>query len=373
MRIGVYPHRLGDGIGTYCVELAAALAARDHDVVALGTEEPDDPSIEWVDLGAAPGRQPLRNSFHRARELDWVRTTYDFDVFHAAGGVPLAFMRETDNAVANAWFYPPSLLCGIPTRYHSQPGRFPSRLGTLAQQLQYHAMDPVAYRRADMVVAVTDVLREALESMQCHPIHVPPGLNPEEIRESVPEPEPGSPNTLVFAASDVSQPRKGFENMLDGLARLGEREVAFTLHVAGGGVDWGEARVEERGLGDHVEFHGPVPRADLLALYRRATAAVVPSVYEEFGYVVLEAMAQGTPVVGSDIHAFEQLLRSGAGVLTRPSEPEQFADDLHRLLADTSLRRAVASKALVRAREEYSMDVVVPELTAVYESVADGY
>ena len=79
---------------------------------------------------------------------------------------------------------------------------------------------------------------------------------------------------------------------------------------------------------------GFVPGADLGPLYAGADVFCFPSLLEGFGFPVLEAMAQGTPVVTSRGTSTEELARDGAGVLVDPRDPRSIADGIERALAD---------------------------------------
>ncbi len=76
---------------------------------------------------------------------------------------------------------------------------------------------------------------------------------------------------------------------------------------------------------DRVRLLGWVPREDLEALYAAADVMCFPSLLEGFGFPVVEAMAQGTPVVTSRGTSTEELVSGGAGLLVDPREPEEIA------------------------------------------------
>jgi alpha-1,3-rhamnosyl/mannosyltransferase len=90
-----------------------------------------------------------------------------------------------------------------------------------------------------------------------------------------------------------------------------------------------------------------VSDAELLALYRGAAAYVDASLYEGFGYQVLEAMACGTPVVATDVTSIPEIT-GGAALLVPPRSPERMAEALERVLADPEDWRR---RGLVRAAE----------------------
>jgi glycosyltransferase involved in cell wall biosynthesis len=110
---------------------------------------------------------------------------------------------------------------------------------------------------------------------------------------------------------------------------------------------WHESLPPER-PGRRVLRLGFVDDRDLRALYAGARAFCYPSLKEGFGLPVLEAMAQGTPVVTSRGTATEEVA-GDAGLLVDPRAPEEVADALQRLLADDDLHARLSSAARRRA------------------------
>jgi glycosyltransferase involved in cell wall biosynthesis len=108
---------------------------------------------------------------------------------------------------------------------------------------------------------------------------------------------------------------------------------------------------------------------DLGAVYGRAWATVLPSVYEAFGLVLVESLACGTPVVAADHSALPELVTPETGALAEPEDPHSLADACRRALA---LARAPSvSERCRRAAEPYDWDTgVAPRAEALYEGRA---
>ena len=105
------------------------------------------------------------------------------------------------------------------------------------------------------------------------------------------------------------------------------------------------ARARER-----VRALGFVPRADLAPLYAGAAAFCFPSLLEGFGFPVLEAMAQGTPVVTSEGTSTAELAED-AGLLIDPAIPQRIAAALQRVLGDEELAEKLRNAGRARAAE----------------------
>jgi glycosyltransferase involved in cell wall biosynthesis len=125
------------------------------------------------------------------------------------------------------------------------------------------------------------------------------------------------------------------------------------LLIAGDGERSDELRRSAAGL-DHVHFLGHVAQSDLDALYRHATALVVPSVgYEVFGLVVLEAFARGTPVIVNDLGALPELVEDSGGGLTYRTNAE-LVDAIERLRIDGALRDELGRRGQEALRRLWS-------------------
>ncbi|HXH84796.1 MAG TPA: glycosyltransferase [Candidatus Tectomicrobia bacterium] len=147
-------------------------------------------------------------------------------------------------------------------------------------------------------------------------------------------------------------PIKGLETLLDALARLPR---AAGLLVVGGDVDEPvdghvqalRARVARLGLAERVRFVGPQPQPALRDWYRAADVVVLPSYYESFGMVAMEAMACGRPVIASRVGGLQTtVLDEVTGVLVPDQDPVALAAAVGRLLGDPGLRRRLGREGV---------------------------
>jgi glycosyltransferase involved in cell wall biosynthesis len=158
-------------------------------------------------------------------------------------------------------------------------------------------------------------------------------------------PVPSSARPYVAAAGRLEK-IKGFQDVIDVMHRL----PGLDLRIAGSGQYEAALRESARGL-DNVHFEGRLDAARVAALFRGARAVVVPSlVYETFGYVVLEAFAERTPVVVRNLGALPELVDESQGGLVFDA-PETLVAWLQRLATDDELRDSLGENGL-RARHE---------------------
>ena len=142
-------------------------------------------------------------------------------------------------------------------------------------------------------------------------------------------------------------PIKGLETLLDAVGVLARRGRRVRLVVIGGDADEPRdgheaglrARITSLGIGDLVSFVGPQPQETLRTHYVAAEVTVLPSHYESFGMVALEAMACGSPVVASRVGGLTTTVRDGVtGFLVPEGDVTALAARLETLLADPDLR-----------------------------------
>ncbi len=119
----------------------------------------------------------------------------------------------------------------------------------------------------------------------------------------------------------------------------------------------------------HVRYLGPVPEADLPALYGGAWALLFPSLYEGFGLPVLEAMACGTPVLCSRIPALVEVARRGAHHLP-PEDVTAWANAVEQLWQDGASRQRLAREAIQQAAA-YTWERSAARTVAVYRRVLE--
>jgi glycosyltransferase involved in cell wall biosynthesis len=151
---------------------------------------------------------------------------------------------------------------------------------------------------------------------------------------------------------------KGFDTAI-----AAARAAEVPLVVAGAGPD--EARLRGLAAGAEVSFTGWLASENLSELRRRAAVVMVPSRWEEpCPYSVLDAMADGIPVLASDRGGLPELV--GAGLGLDPEEPRLWASELETLWRAPAARRRAGEDALTWARERFGEDTYYERLMDVY-------
>ncbi len=178
-------------------------------------------------------------------------------------------------------------------------------------------------------------------------------------------------------------PRKGIETLVRAFARLSDRfardrseERPLSLVIVGGsdpqeadGIERQriEAIVESLGISASVKFTGMVGHDRLPLYYTAADVCVIPSHYEPFGLVAIEAMACGTPVVASAVGGLKfTTIHEETGLLVPAQDVPGFADAIERILTDEIWVSKISDRASTWVQENFSWSGVAVQLSDLY-------
>jgi glycosyltransferase involved in cell wall biosynthesis len=125
-------------------------------------------------------------------------------------------------------------------------------------------------------------------------------------------------------------------------------------------------------LRDRVRLLPPLPRNEVIALYRDADVFVLPTWREGFPNVVLEAMAAALPLVATPVGAIPDAVQDGReGFLVPVRDPKALTAAVGKLVGDPDLRLAMGARARARVAEEFSLDAIIGRLAAIYDELAE--
>ncbi|MBA3245731.1 MAG: glycosyltransferase family 4 protein [Actinobacteria bacterium] len=358
---GIWPPDVG-GPASHAPELAAFLRARGHgvEVVTTAAETPPaaDFSIHAVLRSTPVGLRHARVAALiacRARRADVVYAT---SMISRAGiGSTLARRPLVLKLVADAAYERAKrqrIFSGSLVAFQEARGLRITAL-RLARDL--------ALRRASHVVCPSAFLRElslgwglAPDEVTVLPNAMPPLPElrpPEEVRAELGLPGiDGSAPLLAFAGRINAQ--KSLDVLLDALAQVDGPSLA----LVGDGPELArlEGHAAALGLDGRVRFLGARSRTEVLELFHAADASVLTSAWENFPHTVVEALAVGTPVLGTAVGGVTEIVRDGEnGLLVPPGQPAAFADALRRYLGDEALRerlRVAAPGSVAHLRPE---------------------
>ena len=184
------------------------------------------------------------------------------------------------------------------------------------------------------------------------------GLNGEKVILYVGRVEPIKGLELLLRSAAIMESQEPFKLMLIGGDNTKDGEVDRLMRLA-----------EDLGIENVTEFVGTVDQKQLPLYYNAADVCVVPSYYESFGLVALEALACGTPVVASRVGGLPTVVQHGRnGYLVSWRCPEPFADCLEVILSSKGLRRSMGQAARQWA-EGMGWEMVAEETQRLYDSL----
>ena len=179
---------------------------------------------------------------------------------------------------------------------------------------------------------------------------------------------------IVFFVGRVEY-QKGVHTLLEAVPRVLVQcpQAKFVFAGRGAELDNLRRRAGELGIESHVVFAGFISDHDRDRLYRVASVAVFPSLYEPFGIVALEAMAAQCPVIVSEVGGLKEVVRCcESGVTVPPGDPESLARGIVRVLTQPDLAQSWAATAYQFVRDKYNWDRIAALTAAAYERAQTG-
>lgn len=414
--------------GMYCGScihdntLAAALMARGHDVALMPTYTPtrtdeDDVSMDRVFYGAinvyleqksavfrhtprlvhrwldAPGlldwvsgrgvsidatklgdmtlSVAMGEEGNQRRELDelvaWLRDDFRPDIVHITNsmflglagplkrelGVPVLCSLQGEDIFLDELVEP------YKSRVHEQLREHARAVDGLVATCNYYA---------DFMAGYLDVARDK--------VHVVPlGINLDGHRGAPAKRADGAPFVIGYLARIC--PEKGLHELVEAFALLADKHGKDRLRLRAAGylgkrdepyLERVRARVHVLGLADVFDYAGEVDRAQKIAFLQGVDVLSVPTTYKDpKGLFMLEALANGVPVVQPAHGSFPELIEAtGGGLLSDPGSPASLADTIDELIADEQRRAQLGRDGAAAVRERFSDGAMADATLAVY-------
>jgi glycogen(starch) synthase len=355
-----YPPLIEGGLSRHVRKLAEGLAAQgiEAHVLTRGMEEsPQEEEVGGVCIQRVrePGRPTELGEF-----VAWVE---HMNADMLAAGVELGDSFSFDAVHAHDWLVAVAgdhlarrFRCPLVATIHAtEYGRHQGHVDTHPQS-HIHSVEHWLANRADRLITCSAYMREhvcdvyGLEEEQVSV--VPNGIDPSELvpmadlaplRRRFAAPE----ERLVLLVGRLVY-EKGFQVALEALPGLIERLGDVRFVVAGSGTHEEELHTLATALGldGHGTFLGWIGDDVLHSLYRIADLTVVPSIYEPFGLVALEAMASGCPCLVADTGGLREVVpHENVGLRFRSRDPESLGAVAERLLSDVELRERLVAEA----------------------------
>jgi glycogen synthase len=312
-----------------------------HGVEVHRVREPDFPRGDVDAFIAWVGRM---NDHMRAAGLE---LDGGFDVVHSHDWLVAAAARR----LARRWKVP-----WLVTVHATEYGRHQGWVDKHPQS-HIHAVERRMVRAADRVITCSAYMREhvagAFGIAPDRVTVIPNGIDPTDLQTVADLPRLrarfAAPDERLVLLVGRLVYEKGFHLALDALAGLVDRVGGVRFLVAGTGTAEAdlEAQARKLGLMEHGTFIGWTGDDVLHSLYRVADLCLVPSIYEPFGLVALEAMASGCPCIVADTGGLREVVPAGerVGLRFRARDSAALARMAQKLLEDDALRDRLVAQA----------------------------
>jgi glycogen synthase len=355
-----YPPLIEGGLARHVRKLSENLVAQGVDVHVL-TRGMEESPVEEETRGVTVHR--VREP-KRPRELaEFVAWVEHMNADMLAAGVELGDRYEFDVVHGHDWLVAGAgdhlakrFRCPLAVTIHAtEYGRHQGWVDKHPQS-HIHGVEHWMANRADRLVTCSAYMREHVADVygleEARITVIPNGIDPTDLvpvadldalRREFAEPD----ERLVLLVGRLVY-EKGFQLALEALPGLIERVGNVRFLVAGSGTHEQELRSQaaELGLDAHGVFVGWIGDDVLHSLYRIADLCVVPSIYEPFGLVALEAMASGCPCLVADTGGLREVVpNEDVGLRFHSRDPQSLAVMAERLLTDESLRERLVAEA----------------------------
>ena len=378
-----YPPIVEGGLARHVRKLAEGLAAQGDTVHVVTRGRAGDPASELrarvlVHRVAAPATPRDLDAF-----LQWVDALNDRMVDAAAALPDVDVVHGHDWLIASALdhlarrFRCPLVVTIHATEYGRHQGWVDKH-----PQSYIHGVERWITNRADQVVTCSHYMREHVADIygleESHVSVIPNGIDPADL-EPVADLERlrgefAAPDERLVVLVGRLVYEKGFQLALEALPGIIEELGGVRFLVAGSGTHEAELRqqAEELGLMEHGTFLGWIGDDVLHSLYRIADLCVIPSLYEPFGLVALEAMASGCPCIVADTGGLREIVPPDerVGLRFNGGDAEHLAVMVERLLTDERLRERLVAEASEHVLRFDWVDVA-RQTAAVYAELAN--
>lgn len=209
---------------------------------------------------------------------------------------------------------------------------------------------------------VADLMPELKDKCMIIPIGVDPSRSEALVRKR---------RGFILGAGRLSH-EKGFDVLIKAFRSISEEFPESELIIAGEGEEQTslDSLVKDMALRDKVRFLGGIDQGEVRELLRQCAMCVVPSRIESFGSIILEAMAEGAPVIGTSCGGIPEIIEDGkTGFLVPADNAPELARAIKHLLRNPEVGAAVAGKAREEMAGKYDWAMIAEQYLGIYQRI----
>ncbi len=373
-----YPPRIVGGLAIHCKGLAEGLARNGHkvDVITVGYDLPEYENINGVNVyRVKPISHPnfLTWTLFMAEEMEkklGILGIDNYDVIHCHDWMTHFVGANLKHACKMPY---------VQSIHSTEIGRCGGLYSDDSRAI--HTIEYLSTYESCQVITVSYSLKEEV----CNIFKTPEdkvkviynGIDPWEFDIDMSQDEilnfrrsigvQDDEKMILFVGRLTYQ--KGVEYLIRAMPKILEKHnVKLVIAGSGDMRNYLEDLSYQLNIRHKVIFLGFVSKEMLKKLYKSSDIVVIPSVYEPFGIVALEAMASGTPVVVSSVGGLKEIIKHEYnGVWVYPKNPDSIAWGVDRVLSDPNFRDYIVKNAKKDVYEKYSWDNIAKETVNVYK------
>ena len=178
-------------------------------------------------------------------------------------------------------------------------------------------------------------------------------------------------NRLVtIVSSDV--PMKNLSNLIKGFAIAKKTKKELTLTIIGDLREKNKELIDQLSLTSSIKYKPKISNKEVIAELQKSDIGVLASLYEGFGFPLIEMISTGLPVIVSNKGSLPELM-GDAGLAFNPEDIEENAKKIIQICDDESLRESFVSLSIKRRDDFFDWDEYAMKLTKLYQKVINGY
>lgn len=379
-----YPPNLIGGVGVYVEELSRPLTKMGHKVFVL--TQADEFDCEYVDRGVRifgvrsakinflnPAREKIKGFLDRL-EYSWAASKKIKEIVQR---YKIDIIESCEARAEGLWFYmfrnsPPLVI-----KLHT-PESIVFQLDQVPKALDYlliRMLEECWIRKANKIVGLSkSIIELSGRFFQLRSNNFPIVPNPIDIHKF----KPGE-NSIEITDEPLIlyvgrlEFRKGVHVLIRAIPLILKNFPKAKFQLIGDDCGMRKyllKKVDELGLNGRVTFIEQMPRSSLIEHYHRSTLCVIPSLWENHPFVLLEAMACGKAVVATYTGGIPEIIQNNIdGILVSPGSPLALADGITELLNNKELRESIGKNARTKIEKRHSPYEVARRTLEIYGRV----
>ncbi|MDR4948593.1 glycosyltransferase family 4 protein [Neobacillus cucumis] len=370
-----FPPNIVGGLSRHVFGLSTYLAELGHDVHVLTAGQHNLPESEVMNGVKVHRVKPINQ--YDDNFLSWIA---GLNLAMAFKAEQLAAELEFNLIHAHDWLVGAAAislkeLMGLPlltTIHATEHGR---NTGIHNEMQQFiHEKEQQLILESDQIIVCSDYMKNELKEVFTLPVDrinvIPNGIEPVTVEPEFPVIFPELKDRRYIFSLGRMVEEKGFDTIIEAAAIVKEQKRDYIFVIAGKGprLKNYQKQVFERGLNDHVLFIGYVTDDLRNALIQGCEIAVIPSLYEPFGIVVLETMVLGKPTVVSNTGGMKGIVKHlQSGMLMVPGNSQSLLEQIEFLINHPEKAKEIGNKGKQIVESLYGWKRIAAETIRVME------